>query len=864
MNTSVEPMTYDLSTCDREPIHRLGKIQSGGGMLVLSADWLVVAFSENVPKILRREEKDLLGHPLVDLISPEATRAITGLVKRFEDEDQLERILDIKLFSSPDCYDLSAHFSSDKLILEFTPAYAEASDMLSQDLRSALRRLGKAEGSLQLCDQAARSVASMVRFDRVMIYKFHPDGSGEVVAEHRLSDIDSFLGLRYPPSDIPQQARALYKRSILRVIPDIDDTGLLITPCDAEVDLSLSTLRTVSPVHIEYLRNMGVQASMSISIMVDGELWGLIACHHYSPRDLSMITKSYTELYAESFALELRSQLEREARTGEGGGQKLHVQMMASLDPSLPLFENLSAFGGRIKSLIKCDALVLSIDGERAVFGDPVSSEDVDLLVKRLNRQATTRVTAVENLRNWLDMDVTIAERFAGVLAVPISKRPRDLLLFLRREEVTEVQWAGNPEKPVELGPNGSRLTPRKSFAAWQQLREEFCAPWSPLDLNLANDLRGTLLELVVRNIDERNKLAAEAQQQQDMLIHELNHRVRNILGLINSIVGQTATSVESVDEFKGILAGRIQALALAQNMLTEGNWANTPFTTLIQTELNAFVTEPDRVKVIGPDVLLTPKAYTTMTLLVHELITNSIKYGALSTPTGSIEIQWTVDAHSSMILTWKELGVTVEEPPTRRGFGSLIIERAIPLDLGGESEHKITRDGARARFIIPDKHFTYSDEDHEPSGLSGETRLDEQVQESVESESVGDNNQLSVALVVEDNMIIGLDEESALSEMGFKEVHLAASVASAMQIIARGQLSFAVLDVNLGVESSEPIAEELYKLGVPFIFASGYDEGLERLTQRFSAPLLRKPFTSTDIKLAARNCLDAFHNPET
>ena len=111
MNTSVEPMTYDLSTCDREPIHRLGKIQSGGGMLVLSADWLVVAFSENVPKILRREEKDLLGHPLVDLISPEATRAITGLVKRFEDEDQLERILDIKLFSSPDCYDLSAQIN---------------------------------------------------------------------------------------------------------------------------------------------------------------------------------------------------------------------------------------------------------------------------------------------------------------------------------------------------------------------------------------------------------------------------------------------------------------------------------------------------------------------------------------------------------------------------------------------------------------------------------------------------------------------------------------------------------------------------------------------------------------------------------
>ena len=862
MNTSVEPMTYDLSTCDKEPIHRLGKIQSGGGLLVLSADWLVVAFSENLPKLLNRKDEDILGHPLADLITQDATRAITNLVKRFEDEDQLERILKLKLFSNADFYDVTAHFSADQLIIEFTPAWTETNDTLSQDLRASLRRMGKTQSSLELCEQAARSVGTMVGFDRVMIYKFHPDGSGEVIAEHRLSDVDSFMGLRYPPSDIPQQARALYKRSLLRVIPDIDDTGLNIVPLDAEIDLSLSTLRTVSPVHIEYLRNMGIQASMSISILIDGELWGLIACHHYAPRDLSMKTKTYAELYAESFALELRSQLEREARTGEGGGQKLHVQMMASLDPSQPLFENLSAFGGRIKNLIKCDSLVLSIDGERAVFGDPVSNEDVDLLVKRLNRQATTRVTAVENLKNWLDMDVTIAERFAGVLAVPISKRPRDLLLFLRREEVTEVQWAGNPEKPVELGPNGSRLTPRKSFAAWQQLREDFCAPWSPQDLNLANDLRGSLLELVVRNIDERNKLAAEAQQQQDMLIHELNHRVRNILGLINSIVGQTATSVDSVAEFKGILAGRIQALALAQNMLTEGNWSNAPFATLIQTELNAFVTEHDRVNVTGPDIMLTPKAYTTLTLLIHELITNAIKYGALSNTVGSIDIRWVVDADSNLILNWKESGVTVEEPPSRRGFGSLIIERAISLDLGGESEHKITREGARARFIIPGKHFTY---DYEEEAANSVT---EEASESAEAEKPGTSvhvsDQMNVALVVEDNMIIGLDEESALSEMGFKEVHLAASVASAMQIIARGAINFAVLDVNLGVESSEPIAEELHRLGVPFIFASGYDEGLNRLTARFDAPLLRKPFTSNDIKAASRDCLDQFHKAKS
>jgi len=842
MQTNVVPMKYDLSTCDREPIHRLGNIQSNGYLLALSADWLVVAFSENLPALFNQKRDEMLGQPLADLFQPTVVTALSNLIKRLEDADQIERILGVQLFSDTRHFDLSVHFSNEHLIVEFSLSAEKVSTVLADYLRTGLRRLGKAESSVDLCVQASETVARMTGFDRVMVYKFHPDGSGEVIAEHRQSDIDSFLGLRYPPSDIPQQARALYKRSILRIIPSVTDPGVDLFPADAEVDLSLAGLRSVSPIHVEYLKNMGVEASMSISILIDGQLWGLIACHHYAPRDCRMDCKTYAELYAESFALELRSQLSREASQGTGGAQNLHMSMMASLDPSITLFENLSAFGSKIKGLVECDSLVLSIDGERSVIGDPVSSEDIDLLTKRLNRQATTRVTAIENLHNWLDADVTVAERFAGVMAVPISKRPRDLLLFLRREEVTEVSWAGNPEKPVELGPNGSRLTPRKSFAAWRQLREGFCKPWSPQDLNLANELRGTLLELVVRNIDERNKLAAESQQQQDMLIHELNHRVRNILGLINSIIGQTATSVASVGEFKDILAGRIQALALAQNMLTERNWANTPFTSLLETELSAFVTQPDRVQIAGPEVLVTPKAYTTLTLLIHELITNAIKHGALSNSSGKIEICWAIDTGSNLELKWRETGVTIERAPERRGFGSLIVERAVPLDLGGESEHKITREGLVARFLVPGKHISYEvDELIRPEATEN---VIESVAPPSKTKSTQEDETHGRALIVEDNMIIALDEESSLLSMGFSEVQLAATVASAMQILARGGINFAVLDVNLGLESSEPIAEELKRRGTPFIFASGYDEGLVRLREKFAAPLLKKPFT--------------------
>lgn len=856
MQNAVVPITYNLSTCDREPIHKLGKIQSGGYLLALSADWLVVAHSDNLPALLKRESGQLLGEQVVDLFAPAAISSLSNTVKRLEDADQVERLLGVDLFGRSDLYDISLHFSDDLLMVEFMRSSDGNPNYLADALRTGLRRLGKAQSSAALCKQATETIATMIGFDRVMVYKFHPDGSGEVVAEHRERELESFMGLRYPPSDIPQQARALYKRSVLRIIPDVDDPGLDILPKDVELDLSLSTLRTVSPLHVEYLKNMGVQASMSISILVDGELWGLIACHHYSPRDCRMDCKTYAELYAESFALELRSQLNKEAIVGTGGAQKLHMSMMASLDPSLPLFDNLSAFGNKIKSLIECDSLVLSIDGERTVIGDPISPEDIDLLTKRLNRAATTRVTAIENMKNWLDSDVTVAERFAGVLAVPISKRPRDLLLFLRREEIKEVDWAGNPEKPVELGPNGSRLTPRKSFAAWRQLREDFCRPWSPQDVNLANELRGSLLELVVRNIDERNKLAAESQQQQDMLIHELNHRVRNILGLINSIIGQTATTVASVGEFKDILAGRIQALALAQNMLTERNWANTPFSTLLETEMSAFITQAHRVSVAGPEVLLTPKAYTTMTLLIHELITNAIKHGALSNSAGKIDIRWSVEADANLALHWIETGMTIERSPSRRGFGSLIIERAVPLDLNGESEHKLTRDGLVAKFLIPAKHFSRPDEaiDMEPVTEAD----DDPTLSSVPSvNSSPEEKKLGTALVVEDNMIIALDEESALASMGFANTELATSVATAMQIIARGKITFAVLDVNLGVESSEPIAEELNRSGIPFIFASGYDEGLERLTGRFNAPLLKKPFTSDGLIKFITNYLE-------
>lgn len=836
--------TFDLSNCEREPIHRLGRVQSHGALMTFSADWLLMGYSENLGTFCGRDLQQFLGTNVSDIILPSAVSKVTNAVLRLEYPDQCERILSLALFRADEKFDISMHLSGDLLIIEFEPARAESSEQDMDALRTALRGFNQATGVTQLCEAAAKSVAKIIGFDRVMVYRFHHDHSGEVIAEYRSRDVDSFLGLRYPASDIPSQARALYKRSITRIVADLDDEGAEILPLGSNIDLSLAVLRSVSPLHIEYLRNMGVKASFSISIIIDGELWGLIACHHYSPRNVPLGTRTYAELFGESFSMELRSRLDKEGFVSTDSTRHLHMQMMAGLDPDLPLIENLRQHGDRLKGLIKCSALVVMVDDQHLVIGDPVSSEDVALLAKGINSISSTNITAVDSISNWMRKDLTIADRFAGFLAVPISRRPRDLLIFLRREESQSVVWAGNPDKPVELGPNGSRLTPRKSFAAWTELRSGYCAPWTAVDMNLASQIKSIMLEVIVRNIDDRNRLQSQAQQQQDMLIHELNHRVRNILGLINSIVGQTATSVSGVDEFKTIVVGRIQALALAQNMLTERNWSHAPLAAILSTEFDAFAPDRSRVRVSGPDIELSPKAFTTMTLVIHELITNATKYGALATSSGIIDLEYHVNSAGGLEMHWRESGVTIEERPARRGFGSLIIERAMPFDLQGEAEVHYERSGLRARFMVPAAHVHF---------VTGNHSLPEPSVSSVPNEILTlegtPSSDRGSALVVEDNMIIAIDEETVLKDLGFGRVEICSSVASAIEALAHERFDFAILDINLGRENSEPVAVHLEEQGVPYIFATGYAEGKENLRQRFTnASIISKPFTSEQL----------------
>ena len=258
-----------------------------------------------------------------------------------------------------------------------------------------------------------------------------------------------------------------------------------------------------------------------------------------------------------------------------------------------------------------------------------------------------------------------------------------------------------------------------------------------------------------------------------------------------------------------------------------------------MESEAGAYLgRRADRIKLDGPDVALDPKAFATLALVVHEMMTNSAKYGALADSTGQVEVVWKLDRGSTLVIDWKESGGPPVQPPSRRGFGTTIIERSVPFDLKGDAEIKFDLLGVQARFVIPANYVQMM-----PSLAGASSR--------VEVEEAAAPRISDTALIVEDNLIIAMAAEVILLELGARHVETAASVNQAMQAIARTQPSFALLDVNLGSESSIAVGKKLTELKVPFIFATGYGERAPIPEELADAPVIQKPYTRETVEAA-------------
>jgi two-component system, chemotaxis family, sensor kinase Cph1 len=692
-----------------------------------------------------------------------------------------------------------------------------------------------------LCQAIADAVRSATGFDRVMVYRFEPSGDGVVDAESRCPDIESFLGLHYPASDIPKQARALFLKSWLRMIPDVSYTASPLHPVQGGgrvLDLSQTSLRSVSPVHLEYLVNMGVAATMTISIVRQGQLWGLIACHHRTPRHVPLRLRVACELFAEMASLRLEARLAIAETLSRMAVARALESITSKLAPIADLAEGLQKLLPSFLNLIPASGITLYFEGSDTSIGQVPNPAQIANLVTWLNTRSE-RLLATDHLVEMYPPADEFSALVSGLLAVSISRVPGDYVLFFMPEIVRTVTWGGNPQKPVQMDPTGKRLTPRASFAAWQTELQHHSRRWDPIEIEAANSLRVAIIEVIMQWHDVVAAEQAAARRQQDMLMAELDHRVKNILATIQALLIQSETGEQTLPGFLESFSARLTSMGHAHSLLTKNRWEGASLRDLVSEEMAPFMGGGSvAVAMDGPETaVLRPKASLAISLGLHELATNAAKYGALSRPEGRVHITWHSDPASvrSLVFEWRETGGPVVTRPTKIGFGLTLIEKSLAYEIGGEVTLDFPPEGLVCRVVVPWDQLVGT--------LPVPARPASPTPETLPAGLDG----LRV-LLVEDNALIAQLAVNLLQGAGATIVGPAARLNVGFELAENEHFDAAMLDIDLDGERVWPIADILVRRNIPFLFVTGFGADLVLSEKYAGRPVLNKPYKRAEL----------------
>lgn len=637
----------DLSNCDVEPIHIPGQIQSHGFLFAVDKTFIIQYHSSNIP----------LSSILSDQLVGQHLQLIQSMFKMEKAGDSLQdlvssgfsegfnNIISSNVFYNGEAFHLILSASGPYCLIEFEPTVLEGQIDFQNHISQSISEMLADKDLSHLVGNTAKQIKKIIGFDRVMIYRFASDGHGEVIAEAKAEHLPPLLGLHYPASDIPKQARELYKINLTRLIANVhrEPAALITLPGNASLDLTHSQLRAVSPIHIQYLKNMEVESSFSISIICRGELWGLIACHHYTPLFIDFKSRQAAKMIGQIFssALEFRQDQQNQKIFGK---YKLGVDSLTkNLLKSGNLKQALTGYEISLMDAVDASGAVLVYENQMSRMGATPSEAHLLELIKWLKVNAKSHVFFTDQLSKEFPGAAEFTDVACGMMVSVLSQEENAYVIWFKPEWTHTVNWAGNPDKLVKTIASGfSHISPRNSFEVWSETVTGSSKPWNDEEVKSVTRLREEILfavnqkatELIVLN--EKLRLAYE---QLDTFSYTIAHDLKNPLSSVKGyaeLVRMDESTPEIHHSMDRIIAGANKMSTMISEILAYSKVGESEFEhvsvevrPLIEEFIKDLAVVYDRSRisfeigdtpVINGDPLMISQVFTN-------LLTNAVKY---------------------------------------------------------------------------------------------------------------------------------------------------------------------------------------------------------------------------------------------
>lgn len=646
--------SVDIADCDREPIHIPGFIQPHGMLLALNeGDLTITQASANTLPHMGRTARELNSVHISEILDEMSLFALYAAL----DGDHISQ-KPLQIFSThlgDDDFHVLAHRYDGVLILEWERAVLStiSSHNLYAMVSSAVARLESAPDSDELCRIAATEMRRLTGLDKVMIYLFDSSWNGTVVAESKAEEMESYLHLRFPASDIPRQARDLYLLNKLRLIADVHATPVPVVPnpnpqTERALNMTYSTLRSVSPIHIEYLKNMGVGASMSVSIARENELTGLFACHHRTAKYLSHEVRTACEFLGQVLALQLAALQRNADRERRLRAAQINAFLLEKMSHSENYINALQEYQNELLSLTDAEGAALC-KGNTCVLVGKTPTKSAVIRIAQWLKDQKSEVVATRELNKSME-NAPDTKSACGVLAISTSVLHGNFIIWFRPEITHTVNWAGNPSKSVtqvaaaEEG-KAAHLHPRQSFEVWKETVRGHSAAWCELEVNAAGKLREAIVEIVLRQAEERAQLSTQLEHSNQELesfsysvSHDLRAPFRHITGFANLLrkylgdsLDETGTrylnTISESAEYGGTLVDNV--LAFSRMGRAEMRMGRLDMAQLVQETRASFDEENTNHEIewnIGPLPVIHGDLQM-IRLAIQNLFSNAVKY---------------------------------------------------------------------------------------------------------------------------------------------------------------------------------------------------------------------------------------------